>query len=112
MSNGSAVVSTWNRWLGTTWKMSPALMYSWQWRTTASYCSRVKLDLGVSRAGPSVSMSVRRSSGPGSARRAASSSTRAQARSYAALGASPASRWACATTRIVLRMWSKRTIRS
>jgi hypothetical protein len=37
MSNGAAVVSTRNRWLGTTWKMSPALMYSWQWRTTASY---------------------------------------------------------------------------
>ena len=37
-------VSTWNRWLGTTWKISPALMYSWQWRTTSSYRSRVKFD--------------------------------------------------------------------
>ncbi len=81
MLNGSAEVSTWNRWLGTTWKMSPALMYSWQWRTTASYCSRVKFDRGTSRTGPSVSMSPRPSSGPGSASRATSSSTRAQARS-------------------------------
>ena len=44
MSNGRARVSTSNRWLGTTWKMSPALMYSWQCRTTASYWPRVKLD--------------------------------------------------------------------
>ncbi len=57
MSNGSAVVSTWNRWLGTTWKMSPALMYSWQWRTTASYCARVKFERGWRSSGPSVSMS-------------------------------------------------------
>ena len=47
MSNASAVVSTWNRWLGTTWKMSPALMYSWQWRTTASYCLAGEVRLGL-----------------------------------------------------------------
>ena len=81
MSNPSAVVSTRNRWLGTTWKMSPALMYSWQWRTTASYCSRVKFDSAFSVTGPSVSMSSSGSSGVGSARRATSSSTRAAAAS-------------------------------
>ena len=29
-----------NRWLGTTWKMSPALMYSRARSTHAMYCSR------------------------------------------------------------------------
>jgi len=38
------VNGTLRRWLGTTWKMSPARMYSCALRTTAWYSSRVKLE--------------------------------------------------------------------
>ncbi len=79
MSKGTARVSTSNRWLGTTWKMSPALMYSWQWRTTASYCSRVKLERYSRVEGMSVAMSQTPSSAAGAASRSTSSSMRSQA---------------------------------
>ena len=44
MSNGCAAVSTLNRWLGTTWKMSPALMYSLHFSTADSKAGWSKFD--------------------------------------------------------------------
>ena len=44
-SNGLARVSARNRWLSTTWKMSPALMYSTALRTAASNSGCVKFEL-------------------------------------------------------------------
>src|SRR5437868_2423244 len=102
MSNGLADVSSWNRWLGTTWKMSPALMYSWQCATIASNWALVRFELGLSVAGPSVAMSIGGRSGPGSESVATIASTRRQAMSYAMRADLPAGTWA--TTRIVLRM--------
>src|SRR5438477_616675 len=51
MSNGRARVSARNRWLSTTWKMSPALMHSTALRTAASNSGRVKLEPRLARPG-------------------------------------------------------------
>jgi hypothetical protein len=39
MAKESALVWRLKRWLSTTWKMSPAAMYSLAWRTMSSYRS-------------------------------------------------------------------------
>ena len=45
MLNGSAVVGRLSRWESTTWKMSPAAMYSFACRTADSYCSHGMFDV-------------------------------------------------------------------
>ena len=44
MSNGRARVSVVSRWLSTTWKTSPALMYSLHLTTACSKAPGAKLD--------------------------------------------------------------------
>ena len=45
MSNGRAFVSAWRRWLSTTWKMSPALMYSLHLTTASSKAPGAKFEV-------------------------------------------------------------------
>ena len=113
MSNGRARVSVWRRWLRTTWKMSPAWMYSLHFSTAASNAAGSKFER-VRQASPRrpASMSVSLQVGdalvqpldqPIHALAGAGGSCRAR---------SAGSTWAWATTAMVLLMWSKMTMRS
>jgi len=45
--DGQRLIFVSNRWEGTTWKMSPALMYSFALSTACSYRALVKLDVSL-----------------------------------------------------------------
>src|SRR3954463_3369811 len=56
-SNGCALLRTRSRWLGTNWKMSPALMYSLPRVTASSNSARVMLLSNADATPPDVSIS-------------------------------------------------------
>ena len=106
MSIGSAPEPTRSRCDSTTWKMSPARMYSLHASTARSNASRRTLDSNGIRTGSRPTTSSTRS-GPGRRSRSHTASIRPHASAYAAGASACSPSTAFATTRTVLSTWSK-----